>query len=115
MPCIPCIRCRYGSEASPSLQLQHASIDTWTAAPIYAFATLLFAIYISELFSIEVRLPGFCNTPGRGATILTAFVVVALFRSHGVGAAPAFMLGLLIIQMCVVLLFGNETKKRHLE
>lgn len=85
--------------------------------PIYVLVTLLFAIYIPELFPTEVRLraSGICNTFGRGATILTPFIVVALFRSHGVGGVLAFMIGLLIVQICVVLLFGIEPKKRRLE
>ena len=54
--------------------------------PIYVLVTLLFAVYIPELFPTEVRMraSGICNTFGRGATILTPFIVVALFRSYGV-------------------------------
>jgi putative MFS transporter len=85
--------------------------------PIYFLVTLLFAIYIPELFLTEVRLraSGICNTFGRGATILTPLIVVALFRLHGVGGALAFTIGFLIVQICVVLLFGIEPKKRRLE
>jgi putative MFS transporter len=85
--------------------------------PIYVLVALLFAIYIPELFPTEVRLraSGICNTFGRGATILTPFVVVALFRSYGVGGVLSLMIGLLFIQICVVLLFGIEPKKRRLE
>jgi len=85
--------------------------------PIYVLVTLLFAIYIPELFPTEVRLraSGICNTFGRGATIVTPFMVVALFRSYGVGGVLWLMIGLLIAQICVVLLFGVEPKKRRLE
>jgi putative MFS transporter len=85
--------------------------------PIYILVALLFAIYIPELFPTEVRLraSGICNTFGRGATILTPFVVVALFRSYGVGGVLSLMIGLLFIQICVVLMFGIEPKKRRLE
>jgi MFS transporter, putative metabolite:H+ symporter len=85
--------------------------------PIYVLVALLFAIYIPELFPTEVRLraSGICNTFGRGATILTPFLVVALFRSHGVGGVLSLMIGLLVLQICVVLLFGVEPKKRRLE
>ena len=85
--------------------------------PIYVLVTLLFAIYIPELFPTEVRMraSGICNTFGRGATILTPFIVVALFRSHGVGGVLAFMIALLIVQIVVVLIFGVEPKKRRLE
>ncbi|MCU1341790.1 MAG: transporter, partial [Candidatus Acidoferrum typicum] len=85
--------------------------------PIYVLVALLFAIYIPELFPTEVRLraSGICNTFGRGATILTPFVVVALFRAYGVGGVLSLMIGLLVIQICVVLVFGIEPKKRRLE
>jgi MFS transporter, putative metabolite:H+ symporter len=85
--------------------------------PIYVLVTLLFAIYIPELFPTEVRMraSGICNTFGRGATILTPFIVVALFRSYNVGGVLAFMIALLIVQIFVVLIFGVEPKKRRLE
>jgi len=85
--------------------------------PIYVLVALLFAIYIPELFPTEVRLraSGICNTFGRGATILTPFVVVALFRSYGVGGVLSLMIGLLFIQICVVWMFGIEPRKRRLE
>jgi MFS transporter, putative metabolite:H+ symporter len=85
--------------------------------PIYVLVTLLFAIYIPELFPTEVRLraSGICNTFGRGATILTPFMVVALFRRYGVGGVLSLMIGLLIVQIIVVLSLGVEPKKRRLE
>lgn len=85
--------------------------------PIYVLVALLFAIYIPELFPTEVRLraAGICNTVGRGATILTPFIVVALFRTYRVGGVLSLMIGLLIVQICVVLIFGIEPKKRSLE
>jgi putative MFS transporter len=85
--------------------------------PIYVLVTLLFAMYIPELFPTEVRMraSGICNTFGRGATIVTPFIVVALFRSYQVGGVLAFMIALLIVQIFVVLIFGVEPKKRRLE
>jgi putative MFS transporter len=85
--------------------------------PIYVLVTLLFAVYIPELFPTEVRMraSGICNTFGRGATIVTPFIVVALFRSYGVGGVVGFLIGLLIVQIFVVLLFGVEPKRRRLE
>ena len=85
--------------------------------PIYVLVALLFAIYIPELFPTEVRLraSGICNTFGRGAIIFMPFVVVALFRSHGVGGVLVFMIALLIVQIVVVLTLGVEPKKRRLE
>jgi len=85
--------------------------------PIYVLVTLLFAVYIPELFPTEVRMraSGICNTFGRGATILTPFVVVALFRAYGVRGVVAFLIALLVVQIIVVLAFGVEPRKRRLE
>jgi MFS transporter, putative metabolite:H+ symporter len=85
--------------------------------PIFVLVTLLFAIYIPELFPTEVRMraSGICNTFGRGATIVTPFIVVALFKSYQIGGVLALMIGLLVVQIVVVLIFGVEPKKRRLE
>jgi putative MFS transporter len=85
--------------------------------PVYVLVTVLFAVYIPELFPTEVRLraSGICNTFGRGATILTPFLVVALFRHYRVGGVISFLIALLIVQIVVVLLFGVEPKNRRLE
>jgi putative MFS transporter len=85
--------------------------------PIYVQVTLLFAIYVPELFPTEVRMraSGICNTLGRGATIVTPFLVVALFRGYGVRGVLALMIGLLVVQIVVVQRFGVEPKKRRLE
>ena len=85
--------------------------------PIYVLVALLFAIYIPELFPTEVRLraSGICNTFGRGAIIFTSFLVVALFKSHGVGGVLVFMIGLLVVEILVVLALGVEPKRRRLE
>jgi putative MFS transporter len=85
--------------------------------PIYVQVTLLFAIYIPELFPTDVRMRagGICNTFGRGATILTPFLVVVLLRNYGIGGVLSLMIGFLIVQTVVVLLFGIEPRMRRLE
>jgi len=85
--------------------------------PIYVLVALLFAVYIPELFPTEIRLraAGICNTFGRGAIIFTSFIVVALFKSHGVGGVLGFMIALLVVEIMVVLTLGVEPKKRRLE
>jgi len=85
--------------------------------PIYVLVALLFAVYIPELFPTEVRLraSGICNTFGRGATIGTPYLVVALFRSYGIGGVLSLMIGLLVVQIAVVLGFGVEPRKLRLE
>jgi MFS transporter, putative metabolite:H+ symporter len=84
---------------------------------IYILVSVLFAIYIPELFPTGVRLraAGICNTFGRGATILTPFLTVALFKLYGIGGVLSVVIVLLILQIVVVALFGVEPKMRRLE
>jgi MFS transporter, putative metabolite:H+ symporter len=84
---------------------------------IYIQVTLLFAIYVPELFPTDVRMraAGICNTAGRAATMITPFFVVALLRSYGIGGVLGMIIGLLVVQIIVVLLFGVEPRKRRLE
>ena len=85
--------------------------------PIYVLVALLFGMYVPELFPTEVRLraSGICNTFGRGATIGTPFIVVALYGQYGVGGVLAMMIGLLVIQSLVVATLGIESSRRALE
>lgn len=85
--------------------------------PIYVNVTLLFAIYVPELFPTEVRMraAGICNTFGRGATIITPFLVVALLNAYGIGGVLSLMIGLLVVQIVVVFFFGVEPRMRRLE
>jgi len=85
--------------------------------PIYVLVALLFGIYIPELFPTEVRLraSGFCNTFGRGATIVTPFIVVALFEAYGVSGVMSLMIGLLAFQIVIVWTLGIEPRNRSLE
>jgi MFS transporter, putative metabolite:H+ symporter len=85
--------------------------------PIYVLVALLFGVYIPELFPTEVRLraSGLVNTLGRGATIVTPFIVVALFEANGIAGVMALMVGLLLLQIVAVWAFGIEPKNRSLE
>jgi MFS transporter, putative metabolite:H+ symporter len=85
--------------------------------PIYVLVALLFAIYVPELFPTEVRLraSGICNTLGRGATIVTPFIVVALYAQHGIVGVLTLMIGLLVIQIVVVAWLGVEPTGQRLE
>ena len=85
--------------------------------PIYVLVALLFGIYIPELFPTEVRLraSGLCNTLGRGATVVTPFLVVWLFNGYGVAGVLDLMIGLLLVQSLVVFAFGIESRNRRLE
>jgi putative MFS transporter len=84
---------------------------------IYILVATLYGVYTSEIFPTELRLRanGICNFFGRGATIVTPFVVVALFRNYGIGGVLALMIGLLVVQIVVVAVWGVETRKRALE
>jgi len=84
---------------------------------IYVQVSILFGVYTPELFPTEVRLRanGIVNTLGRAATIVSPFVVVALFKAYGVGGVISLMIGLLIVQILVVYLWGTEPSQRPLE
>jgi putative MFS transporter len=85
--------------------------------PIYVLVALLFGIYIPELFPTEVRLraSGIVNTLGRGATIVTPFLVVMLFEARGVAGVMSLMIGLLLVQIVTVWMLGIEPRHRSLE
>lgn len=84
---------------------------------IYVQVAILFGVYTPELFPTEVRLRanGICNTLGRAATIVSPFIVVALFKNSGVAGVLALMIALLVIQIIVVALWGIEPARRRLE
>ncbi len=84
---------------------------------IYILTAMLYGVYTSELFPTEVRLRanGICNTFGRGATVVTPFFVVSLFKGYGVGGVLGLMIGLLVLQIIVVAIWGIEPAKRGLE
>ncbi|MDE8343302.1 MAG: MFS transporter [Acidocella sp.] len=85
--------------------------------PIYILVAMLFAIYIPELFPTEIRLraAGIANMFGRGATIITPFMVISLFGNYGVGGVLVLMVGLLVALIIAVLSLGIETRQRRLE
>jgi len=84
---------------------------------IYVLTSILYGVYTAELFPTELRLRanGICNMFGRGATIVTPLVVVALFQRYGIGGVLSLMIGLLAIQIAVVWAWGIEPAKRGLE
>jgi len=78
---------------------------------------LLYGVYTPELFPTEVRLRanGICNMLGRGATIVSPFIVVGLVKAYGISGVTSLMIGLLLIQIVAVLAWGIEPAKRGLE
>ena len=57
----------------------------------------------------------FATCSGRGATVVSPFIVLALFKSNGVAGVLGLMIGLLVIQIIVVAIWGIETNRRGLE
>ncbi len=84
---------------------------------IYVLTALLYGVYTTELFPTEVRLRanGLCNMLGRGATVVSPFIVLALFKSYGLQGVLGLMIGLLILQILVVAIWGIETNRKGLE
>ena len=84
---------------------------------LYILVALAFALYVPELFPTEVRMrgAGFCNTVGRVMTIITPYMVVAIFGGYGIVGVVALMVAFLIVETLVVALLGIETKKKPLE
>jgi MFS transporter, putative metabolite:H+ symporter len=62
-----------------------------------------------------MRASGIVNMLGRGATIVTPFLVVTLFEARGVAGVMALMIGLLVVQVVTVFALGIEPRQRSLE
>jgi len=84
---------------------------------IYVQTALLFGVYTPELFPTEIRLRanGICNTLGRLATVFSPFIVGALLTTYKLPGVIGLMIGLLIVQIVVVWVWGVEPAKRSLE
>jgi MFS transporter, putative metabolite:H+ symporter len=64
---------------------------------------------------VRLRANGLCNMLGRGATVVSPFIVLSLFKSYGVAGVIGLMIALLIVQIVVVAVWGIETSRRGLE
>jgi putative MFS transporter len=104
----------YPFMAEPALIL---GIGFLLVVAIYVQVAILFGVYTPELFPTEVRLRanGICNMIGRAATIVSPFIVVALFQGYGVGGVLCLMIGLVVLQIIAVVVWGVETAKLSLE
>ena len=85
--------------------------------PIYMLITVLYGIYIPELFPTAVRLraSGLCSTIGRAASVVTPFIVLPLYLTYGIGGVLALMVGLLATMAASVLILGIDLSGRTLE
>src|SRR5439155_6606562 len=84
---------------------------------IYVQTAILFGVYTPELFPTEIRLRanGICNTFGRGATVVSPFIVGALLANYKLPGVIWLMIGLLVVQIVVVWAWGVEPRNRALE
>jgi putative MFS transporter len=84
---------------------------------IYIQTAILFGVYTPELFPTEIRLRanGICNTLGRGATVISPFVVGALLTNYGLPGVVWLMIGLVAVQIVAVYVWGVEPARRSLE
>ena len=84
---------------------------------IYVQTAILFGVYTPELFPTEIRLRanGICNTLGRAATVASPFVVTALMAHYKLPGVIWLMIGLVVVQIVVVLVWGVEPRNRPLE
>ena len=84
---------------------------------IYIQTAVLFGVYTPELFPTEIRLRanGICNTFGRGATMVSPFIVGALMASYKLPGVVWLMIGLVVVQIVVVWAWGVEPRNRGLE
>ena len=75
------IYARFNAASDPTIVL---SVGFVLIVAIYVQTAILFGVYTPELFPTEIRLRanGICNTLGRGATVVSPFVVGALMANY---------------------------------
>ncbi len=105
---------RFDASSNPDIVL---SVGFFLIVAIYVQTALLFGVYTPELFPTEIRLRanGICNTLGRAATVVSPFVVGSLMASYKLPGVVWLMIGLVVVQIVVVALWGVEPRNRALE
>jgi putative MFS transporter len=108
------IYARFNAASDPTVVL---SVGFVLIVAIYVQTALLFGVYTPELFPTEIRLRanGICNTLGRGATVVSPFVVGYLMVHYKLPGVVWLMIGLVVIQIVVVWAWGVEPRNRGLE
>jgi len=108
------IYARFHAGADPAIVL---SVGFVLIVAIYVQTAILFGVYTPELFPTEIRLRanGICNTLGRGATVVSPFIVGALMASYQLPGVVWLMIALVVIQIVVVWAWGVEPRNRGLE
>ena len=105
---------RFNAASDPTIVL---SVGFVLIVAIYVQTAILFGVYTPELFPTEIRLRanGICNTLGRGATVVSPFVVGALMANYQLPGVVWLMIGLVVVQIVVVWAWGVEPRNRGLE
>jgi putative MFS transporter len=108
------IYARFDAASDPAIVL---SVGFVLIVAIYVQTAILYGVYTPELFPTEIRLRanGICNTLGRGATVVSPFIVGALMASSGLPGVIWLMIGLVVVQILVVWAWGVEPRNRGLE
>ena len=108
------IYARFDASADPAIVL---SVGFVLIVAIYVQTAILFGVYTPELFPTEIRLRanGICNTLGRGATVVSPFMVGALMASYKLPGVVWLMISLVVVQIVVVWAWGVEPRNRGLE
>jgi putative MFS transporter len=105
---------RFNAASDPTIVL---TVGFILIVAIYVQTAILYGVYPPELFPTEIRLRanGICNTFGRGATVVSPFIVGALMASSGLPGVIWLMIGLVVVQILVVWAWGVEPRNRGLE
>jgi putative MFS transporter len=108
------IYARFDATADPAIVL---SVGFILVVAIYIQTAILYGVYTPELFPTEIRLRanGICNFFGRGATVVSPFIVGALMASYKLPGVVWLMIGLVVVQIVVVWAWGVEPRNRGLE
>jgi MFS transporter, putative metabolite:H+ symporter len=105
---------RFDAASDPAIVL---GVGFVLIVAIYVQTAILFGVYTPELFPTEIRLRanGICNTLGRGATVVSPFIVGALMASYQLPGVLWLMIALVVVQIVVVWAWGVEPRNRGLE
>jgi putative MFS transporter len=108
------IYARFNAASDPAIVL---TVGFILIVAIYVQTALLYGVYPPELFPTEIRLRanGICNMFGRGATVVSPFIVGALIASSGLPGVVWLMICVVVVQILVVWAWGVEPRNRGLE
>jgi MFS transporter, putative metabolite:H+ symporter len=108
------IYARFDAASDPAIVL---AVGFVLVVAIYVQTALLYGVYPPELFPTEIRLRanGICNMFGRGATVVSPFIVTALMSAYKLPGVIWLMIGLVVVQILVVWAWGVEPRNRGLE